>query len=171
MKAPPIATGRLQLLRLFSTLLAIALKIPVPSEQTAQGCDIALLTFITPHHSDLLYIPRMKQRACVAILLIAISAGTALAQQTRNSASVAVPDEATAVKLAEKALTKIYGKRQIDSEKPFTANLADGIWHVAGTLRCKDQHGNVITDACVGGVAMADIRQNDGRVLKTGHTL
>lgn len=75
------------------------------------------------------------------------------------------------MKLAEKALAKIYGKRQIQSERLFTAKLAEGIWHVTGTLYCKDKHGNVITGACVGGVAMADIRQSDGRVLKTGHTL
>jgi len=48
--------------------------------------------------------------------------------------------------------------------------LSDGIWHVAGTLYCKDEHGKVITGRCVGGVAMAYIRQSDGRVLKTGHT-
>jgi hypothetical protein len=29
----------------------------------------------------------------------------------------------------------------------------------------------VVKDACVGGVAMADIRQSDGHVLRTGHTM
>jgi len=111
----------------------------------------------------------MKQRACLTIFLIAIAVGV-LAQQTNNPPPVAVPDEATAVKIAEKALAKVYGEKKIESERPFKAILRDGIWHVGGTLYCNDEHGNVITGRCVGGVAMADIRQRDGRVLKTGHT-
>lgn len=80
-----------------------------------------------------------------------------------------VPDAPTAVNTAEKALSKIYGKDKIEAEKPFNATLSDGVWHVVGTLYCYDEKGNVITNACVGGVAMADIRQSDGRVLRTGH--
>jgi hypothetical protein len=41
---------------------------------------------------------------------------------------IAVSDEATAVKIADKALIKIYGKRQIESEKPFSASLAGGVF-------------------------------------------
>lgn len=107
----------------------------------------------------------MKRRACLTIFLAAIALGV-FAQQ----APVAVPDEATAVKIAEKALAKIYGGKTIQSERPFKAILRDGIWHVGGTLYCKDEHGKVITGRCDGGVAMAQIRQSDGRVLKTGHT-
>jgi hypothetical protein len=111
----------------------------------------------------------MKQLTCAIILLMAIAMGVP-AQQANNDAPVAVPDEATAVQLAEKALAKVYGKEKVDSERPFAATLSDGIWHVAGTLYCKDKHGKVIRGRCVGGVAMAYIRQSDGRVLKTGHT-
>jgi len=111
----------------------------------------------------------MKQRACVTALFMTFVSG-ALAQGTTNPPPVAVPDEATAVKLAENALEKIYGKKQIQSERPFTAELVQGVWHVAGTLYCKDKYGNVVTGVCLGGVAMTDIRQSDGRVLKTGHT-
>jgi len=74
------------------------------------------------------------------------------------------------VNVAEKALTKLYGKDNILSERPFKASLANGIWHVAGTLYCRNKQGNSVTSACLGGVATADIRQRDGRVLKTGHT-
>ena len=112
--------------------------------------------------------PRMKGRACLTILFTALAA-VSLAQQTDNSHPVAVPDEATAVKIAEKALAKVYGEKKIDSERPFKAKLRDGIWHVWGTLYCKDQHGNVITGPCLGGVAIAEVRQRDGRVLNTGH--
>lgn len=115
----------------------------------------------------------MKQCPWLTFLLITITLITitlAAFGQGTNLPPVAVPDEATAVKIAEKALIKIFGKRQIQKERPFSANLAAGIWHVTGTLYCKDEHGKVVIGACVGGVAMADIRQNDGRVVKTGHT-
>jgi hypothetical protein len=41
--------------------------------------------------------------------------------------TVRVPDEATALKIAEPALIKTYGKRQIDNERPLTATLDKGI--------------------------------------------
>ncbi|HKQ87054.1 MAG TPA: NTF2 fold immunity protein [Candidatus Acidoferrales bacterium] len=106
----------------------------------------------------------MRRRAWLTILLIVIT-GSTVAQQTNNRPPIAVPDEATAVRIAEDALTKIYGKKVIQSEEPFHANLAGGIWHVGGTLCPGEPPGT-----CVGGVAIADIRQRDGRVLKTGRT-
>ncbi|HWY67799.1 MAG TPA: NTF2 fold immunity protein [Terriglobales bacterium] len=105
----------------------------------------------------------MKRRVSLMILFTAIAA-VALAQLP-----VAVPDEATAVRVAEKALAKVYGEKKIASERPFKASLRDGIWKVWGTLYCKDQHGNMITDACVGGVASAQVRQRDGKVLSITH--
>jgi hypothetical protein len=111
----------------------------------------------------------MKTTVVATVLSIAMAL-SALCQTTETT-PVKVPDSATAVSLAEKALTKVYGKKVIESERPFTASLSDGVWHVSGTLYCKDKKGNVVKDACVGGVAMADIRQSDGRVLRTGHTM
>jgi len=112
----------------------------------------------------------MKTAAVATVLAMAV--GLSALGQTVQSATtpVKVPDSATAVSLAEAALAKVYGKKQIESERPFTASLSGGIWHVSGTLYCKDEKGNVITHACAGGVAMADIRQRDGRVVRTGHT-
>jgi NTF2 fold immunity protein len=60
-----------------------------------------------------------------------------------------VPDSTTAISLAEKALVKMYGKKVINSERPFNASLSDGVWHVAGTLYCKDEKDNVVKDACL----------------------
>ena len=109
----------------------------------------------------------MVVAAALAIAL-AISVPGQTTQSTTTSAKV--PDSATAVALAEKALAEVYGKKLIESERPFTASLSDGIWHISGTLYCKDNKGNVITNPCFGGVAIADIRQSDARVLRTGHT-
>ena len=105
----------------------------------------------------------------VATVLAVAMARSALGQ-TAETTPVKVLDSATAVSIAEDALTKRYGKKAIESERPFIASLSDSVWHVRGTLYCKDKKGNVIKDVCVGGVAMADIRQSDGRILRTGHT-
>ena len=110
-------------------------------------------------------------KTTIVATVLAIAVAVSALGQTTQSTPVKVLDSATAVTLAEKALAKVYGKRLIESERPFTASLSDGIWHVSGTLYCKDKKGNMITNACVGGVAMADIRQSDGRVVRTGHTM
>ena len=112
----------------------------------------------------------MKRPICTNILFTAITIAAAVPQQTNHARSGAVLDEATAVQIAEKALAKVYGKKKVESERPFKATLRDGIWYVGGTLYCKDEHGKRIVGACVGGVAMAEIRQSDGRVLKGTHT-
>jgi hypothetical protein len=80
----------------------------------------------------------------------------------------AVQDADSAVKIAEQALMRIYGKRKIQSERPFRAKLENGVWTVAGTLHCRDQNGEP-TEHCVGGVAVAKISEADGRVLSTAH--
>jgi hypothetical protein len=122
------------------------------------------------HQGRLIRVPALVFAAGVATMLV-ISTTSSSGQGTQPTATpVKVADAATAVNLAEKALAKVYGKRQIDSERPFNASLSDGVWHVSGTLYCKDKNGNLIVNACVGGVAMADIRQSDGRVMRTGHT-
>jgi hypothetical protein len=76
-----------------------------------------------------------------------------------------VPDSATAVKIAEAVLIPVYGKEHIESERPFTAELNNGVWTVAGTLRCSDGKGGITTRLCVGGVATVKISKSDARVL------
>lgn len=70
-----------------------------------------------------------------------------------------VPDSSTAIKIAEAVWEPIYGQKQIQSEKPFHAELRDGVWKVYG-------HTPPNTP---GGVAEADISQKDGRVLRVIH--
>ena len=71
-----------------------------------------------------------------------------------------VPDEAAAIRIAEKKLIQIYGRRQIDRERPLQARNDDGVWIVHGTLP-KDM---------VCGVAHVKIRQRDGHILEVWHT-
>ena len=81
-----------------------------------------------------------------------------------------VDDAGAAIRIAERALSRVYGDGIIKSERPFTAFLEDGVWHVGGTLHCKDKKGKEIPNGCFGGVATAQIRQSDGRVLRMEHT-
>jgi hypothetical protein len=101
----------------------------------------------------------MKLAAGLALTLLFVS--SAVSQQK-------VRDSAEAVKIAEKALMRIYGKKQIKSERPFKAKLENGIWTVSGTLHCKDEDGNP-TDVCVGGAAVARISEADGHVISAVH--
>ena len=73
-------------------------------------------------------------------------------------------------RIAENALSRIYGRKVIESERPFTATLTNGVWHVVGSVNCGDQHGSAKSVPCAGGAAMADTKQSSGRILKTGHT-
>lgn len=85
---------------------------------------------------------------------------------------VRVPDQETALQIAEPALIKTYGKRKIDYEKPLRAVLDGGIWTVYGTLCCPDSKGRRTCEVgrCFGGVATLKIRESDGKILAIYHT-
>jgi hypothetical protein len=70
-----------------------------------------------------------------------------------------VPDEQTAISIAVAVWIPIYGKEQIESQKPFKATLKDGVWMVTGTL----------PEGYVGGTAVAEISQADGCILRVMH--
>jgi hypothetical protein len=71
-----------------------------------------------------------------------------------------VPDERTAVAIAEAVLSPIYGADSIQKERPFHATLAGGVWTVMGTM----PNGND-----VGGVAILKLNKMDARVLYVLH--
>jgi hypothetical protein len=62
----------------------------------------------------------------------------------------------------------VYGKNQIESERPFGATLQHDVWTVGGTLRCPDGKGGV-TPQCDGGAAVVTISKKDARVLSMIH--
>jgi hypothetical protein len=70
-----------------------------------------------------------------------------------------VPDEKTAMRIAEAVWSPIYGEEKIQSEKPFVASLKSGVWTVQGSL----------PKGWVGGVAIAEISKSDGRILRVSH--
>jgi hypothetical protein len=98
------------------------------------------------------------------ILASAVLLASELAGQGYKPESGYVPDSKTAVKIAEAVLIPVYGEKQIESERPFTATLKHGVWTVEGTLRCPDGKGGTTT-SCDGGVAEVRILKRDGRIL------
>jgi len=74
-----------------------------------------------------------------------------------------VPNEATAIKIAEAVLVPIYGEDVINAEKPLKVELKDGVWIVKGVLRCPGGQN------CLGGVAIIEIAKDDGRILRVSH--
>jgi hypothetical protein len=110
----------------------------------------------------------MKSTFAALFLIVAFCS----AQSPQSPVSARGADEATALRVAERALIKVYGKRKIDEERPLTAVLEDGVWNVFGTLWCKDQSGKRTREpVCVGGVAKARVRKSDGKVLSVSHTM
>jgi len=99
-------------------------------------------------------------------LVVALSA-----QSSPPPTNFRVPDEATALSIAEPALIKVYGKKTIDYERPLGATLHDGIWFVYGTLCCPDGkgHRNCEVGRCLGGVAELKLRQRDGKIISISH--
>jgi hypothetical protein len=70
-----------------------------------------------------------------------------------------VPNEETAIQIAVVVWTPIYGKENIERQKPYKAWLKDGVWHVAGNL----------PKNMAGGVAIAEIQKSDAKILRVRH--
>jgi len=109
---------------------------------------------------------------CVLLLLGTVPPPNAAGQKSRERPDIRIRDAAAAINIAEPALVRVYGKRQIDYEKPLKATLQNGVWHVYGTLCCPDGNGKPTCEEgqCVGGVALAKVRQSDGKILSITHT-
>jgi NTF2 fold immunity protein len=104
----------------------------------------------------------MKTQFLILSALILVSP---LFCEGRKSKPKFVADSATAIEIAEKALFPVYGRRHIESERPFTATLNDGVWTVHGTLRCSVGKGGATT-ICAGGAANVEISQKNGHILR-----
>ena len=47
-----------------------------------------------------------------------------------------VPDKETAIAIAYAIAVPVFGKKSMDEERPFRAELEGGVWMVLGTLHC-----------------------------------
>ena len=70
-----------------------------------------------------------------------------------------VPDEGTAIAIAEAVLIPIYGRKKVESERPYHVKLDSDVWVVGGSL----------PQGRVGGVAIIKISKRDGRILYVNH--
>jgi hypothetical protein len=70
-----------------------------------------------------------------------------------------VPNAETAISIAVAVWIPIYGKDNIERQRPYRAGLKNGIWTVTGSL----------PKGKAGGVAVAEISKDDGRILRVIH--
>lgn len=97
-----------------------------------------------------------------AVTILALAAIAFAADATKHSAKPKdgfVPDAKTATTIAVAVWEPIYGVDQISKQKPYRALLTNGIWIVEGTF-----HGSGF-----GGVAIAEIAKDDGRIIRVSH--
>jgi hypothetical protein len=106
----------------------------------------------------------LKWMPLAALPLLLIAATTRTSQHSYVPPDGFVPDSATAARIAEAVWIPIYGEANIRRQRPFRAELHNGVWTVTGTL-APTRPGW----ARVGGVALARIAKRDGRVLRVSH--
>lgn len=100
--------------------------------------------------------------AIVLILCCSLSRSVGQAKGLPAIKDGIVPDAKTALKIAEAVLVPIYGEDQVASERPFRAELVDGLWVITGTI-----HGGPFV---TGGVAHVKISKSDGRIEELWHS-
>jgi hypothetical protein len=76
-----------------------------------------------------------------------------------NNKSVLIKDSSTAINVAEPILFSIYGRENIESEKPYETYLIDNYWVIAGTL----------PEDSKGGTFLIIIDARNSQVLKITH--
>ena len=106
----------------------------------------------------------MKSHTVICVFLLLIATGG----QSVVPEDGYVPDSATAVKIAEAVLIPVYGKEKVESERPFKAELENGVWTVNGTVHCPDGKGGD-SPFCFGGAAQVKLSKADGRILEMIH--
>jgi NTF2 fold immunity protein len=97
--------------------------------------------------------------SCLTVILLMCVLG---ASKPKLPMQGVVPDEPTAVKVAEAILPPIFGAEEVAKWLPYHAQLdKNGVWTVYGTL----------PQGSRGGTPMLKIRKQDGQVLEVWHSL
>jgi hypothetical protein len=103
----------------------------------------------------------MKNRAIVLggfLILFTLIGNSRMSMNIKNNKGL-IPDEETAIKIAEAIWLPIYGET-IYTKKPFKAQLENEIWIVQGSIPIGTK----------GGVPYIEIQKNDCKVLKVTHS-
>ena len=104
-------------------------------------------------------------KALFAVALLSAATLSARAQERSARSKDFVPDEATAVRIAEAVFIPIYGEKHMKSERPFHARLEGDYWIVSGSLP-KPKNKNFIM---LGGTMMAEINRSTGEIRAVYH--
>jgi|SRR3954468_5147844 hypothetical protein len=107
--------------------------------------------------------PTLKS-ACYLIAAIALVLGMVAFAATRPKLPISgvVPDEQTAVKVADAIFRPVFGATEVEKWRPYHAQLdKSGFWTVYGTL----------PRGMKGGTPMLKINRRNGRVLEVWHSL
>jgi hypothetical protein len=100
----------------------------------------------------------------MTVFLLFITVGIGMSgSATRNPlpSQGIVPDEVTAVKIAEAVFPPIYGPEEVTKYLPYHAQLKEGVWTVYGTLKRGSR----------GGTPQMTIQKKDGKVIEVWHSL
>ena len=107
---------------------------------------------------------RVKSRVfvlyCIIAILLVGNIFQFVCNNTNHLSVVAVPDEETALKIAESVLVSVYGD-DVLLKNPFNATFDDSrrVWVIVGSL----------PEGYVGGVPEIVIRKSDGKIIKIYH--
>ena len=107
----------------------------------------------------------MSQLLRVLALVVTVALGTSARTAANDDqlplpAKGIVPDEVTAVKIAEAIFEPIFGLERVNKFLPYHAHLDDGIWTVYGTLGPES----------LGGTPQLTIQKKDGKVIRVWHS-
>jgi hypothetical protein len=102
---------------------------------------------------------RTTRILCSTVILLTCLSAVGAAKPKLPQQGI-VPDERTAVKIAEAVFLPIFGVEEVSKWQPYHAQLdKNGVWTVYGTL----------PQGWRGGTPMLAIRKEDGRVLDVWH--
>jgi hypothetical protein len=82
-------------------------------------------------------------------------------KQSDKPKSGFVPDGPTATAIGEAVARALYGEDVARRQRPFRARLRAGVWTVMGSMKPEGGYG---------GVAIIQLRKDDGRVVFAAHT-
>ena len=106
----------------------------------------------------------------IAIALMLMFAGCATPPIPPDSRVGVVPNEQTAVGIAEAVLIPIYGSQLVKAERPYKATLENGVWEVRGTM-VRPLSAKILPSifSIKGGASVVRIRQSNGQIIETFH--
>ena len=96
-----------------------------------------------------------------AVCLVLVSSGHGSKAKSPLPSQGIIPDEVTAVKVAEAVFLPIFGQGEVTKFLPYHAQFKDGVWTVYGTLKPNSR----------GGTPQLTILKKDGKITEVWHSL